>query len=108
MLHEVEAQEMGMDVNPHGLYFAVSKPPPMARCAGAYLVWLLCLMGAWMLYVVSTGLPELALGAAAALAGTVGAAIICRHMGLPTPPRLRWLMACWRLVPRLFWETGLV
>jgi multisubunit Na+/H+ antiporter MnhE subunit len=97
-----------MDVNAHGLYFAVSKPPLMARSLGAYAIWLLCLMGAWMLYVASTELPELVLGAASALLGTVGAAIICRHMGLPTPPRLRWILACWTLIPRLFLETAMV
>ncbi len=72
------------------------------------LVWFLALMGAWMLYVASTQLPEIVLGAGSAAFATAGVLVICSRLTTPRAPRLRWLLSCWHLIPRLFSDTALV
>jgi multisubunit Na+/H+ antiporter MnhE subunit len=72
------------------------------------LLWLLGLMGAWMLFVVSTQLPELALGAGSAVAAAAFALLPRQVAGAHAPPRLRWLAGAARLIPRLFTDTAVV
>ena len=80
----------------------------MARPLLPALLWLLALMGAWMLFVVSTQLPELALGAGSAVATAAFALFLRRVIGPHAPPRLRWLAGAACLIPRLFTDTAVV
>lgn len=72
------------------------------------LLWLVALMGAWLLFVASTQVPELALGAGSALASTAFALLLRRVMGPHAPPRLRWLAGAAGLIPRFFSDTAVV
>jgi multisubunit Na+/H+ antiporter MnhE subunit len=80
----------------------------MARRLAPPLLWLLALMGAWMLFVVSTELPELMVGAGSALVGAGLVLVLRREVGPHAPPKLRWLARAWVLLPRLFTETAMV
>jgi multisubunit Na+/H+ antiporter MnhE subunit len=80
----------------------------MARRLAPSLLWLVGLMAAWMLFVVSTEAPELLLGAGSAVVGAGLATVLRRQVGAHAPPRLRWLARCWVLLPRLFTDTAIV
>ena len=80
----------------------------MARRLAPPLLWLIALMSLWMLYVVSSAPPEIALGAASAVFAA-GFAVFLRHEeGAHAPPKLRWLARTAVLVPRLFTDTAVV
>lgn len=72
------------------------------------LLWALALMGAWMLFVVTTQLPEVLLGLGSAVLAYIGVAAIRRQVGLFGLVKLRWLRDALVLVPRLVTDTFLV
>jgi multisubunit Na+/H+ antiporter MnhE subunit len=80
----------------------------MARRFAPPLLWLLSLMGLWMLYVVSTAPPEIVLGAASALVAAGFVLVLRSQTGPLAPPKLRWLAGSLVLVPRLFTDTAVV
>ena len=72
------------------------------------IVWLLLLDGFWMLFVVTTALPELALGAGSAVLALIGVVVLGNQTGLHRPPKLAWLGRAAILLPRLVTDTGTV
>lgn len=68
-------------------------------------VWLLFLMGMWMLFVVTTELPDIALGAGSAMLTLILVTVLRREAGRAILPRVRWLVRIGGLVPLLFSET---
>ena len=65
-------------------------------------------MGAWMLFVATTQVPDLALGAASAVLTTLLVTLIRRQSGHRVAFCAAWLPSLLFLLPRLFADTATV
>jgi multisubunit Na+/H+ antiporter MnhE subunit len=80
----------------------------MSAQLGRQMAWVLFLIALWMLFVASTELPEVLLGVGSAVLASIGVAVLRKHAGLTSAPKLWWLGRALVLLPRFVTDTMVV